>query len=211
MKPVFRAAAACAVWRPSASILAQAPGIQRTVVYKADVSVPGREAVIARVELAPGASAGRHTHFGDEITYVMEGEAEIIIEGQPNRKVKAGDGFVIPAGKIHDAHNTGSVASQARRRLRRRQRQTAGHAGQVIESYARALFFIALAAASTAAGALRLGWRLYQGPGAPRPSRIPAGMREMPWPEPRWRRSRSSLTGADFMKNWNGKIGRRFI
>jgi quercetin dioxygenase-like cupin family protein len=92
-----------------ASILAQAPGIQRTVVYKADVSVPGREAVIARVELAPGASAGRHTHPGDEITCVMEGDAEIIIEGQPNRKVKAGDGFVIPAGAIHNAHNTGST------------------------------------------------------------------------------------------------------
>ena len=108
MNPVFRAAA-FAVVVCVALVLAQAPGIQRTVVYKADVSVPGREAVVARVELAPGASAGRHTHFGDEITYVMEGEAEILIEGQPNRKVKAGDGFVVPSGAIHDARNTGTV------------------------------------------------------------------------------------------------------
>jgi len=108
MNPVFRAAAV-AVVVCVALVLAQAPGIQRTVVYKADVSVPGREAVVARVELAPGASAGRHTHFGDEITYVMEGEAEILIEGQPNRKVKAGDGFVVPSGAIHDARNTGTV------------------------------------------------------------------------------------------------------
>jgi len=107
MKRIFQAAALAAVVG-AASILAQAPGIQRTIVYKADVSVPGREAVIARVELAPGAVAGRHTHPGDEITYVMEGEAEISIEGQPNRKVKTGDGFVIPAGKIHDARNTGT-------------------------------------------------------------------------------------------------------
>ena len=107
MKRVFQAAALAAVVG-TASILAQASGIQRTVVHKADVSVPGREAVIARVELAPGAVAGRHTHPGDEITYVMEGEAEIIVEGQPNRKVKAGDGFAIPAGKIHDAHNIGT-------------------------------------------------------------------------------------------------------
>src|SRR3954465_7424100 len=98
--------AAVALPAAVASVLAQAPGVQRTVVYKADVSVPGREAVVARVELAPGASAGRHTHFGDEITYVMEGEAEILIEGQPNRKVKAGDGFVVPSGAIHDARNT---------------------------------------------------------------------------------------------------------
>ena len=90
-------------------LFSQNPGLQRTVVHKADVSVPGREAVIARVELAPGASAGRHTHPGDEISYVIEGEGEVLIDGQPPRKVKAGDGFVIPAGAIHDARNTGSV------------------------------------------------------------------------------------------------------
>jgi quercetin dioxygenase-like cupin family protein len=91
------------------ALFAQNPGIQRTIVHKADVSVPGREAVIARVEIAPGARAGRHTHPGEEISYVAEGEGEILVEGQPARKVKAGDGFVIPAGAKHDAHNTGSV------------------------------------------------------------------------------------------------------
>jgi quercetin dioxygenase-like cupin family protein len=91
-------------------LFGQNPGIQRTVVHRADVSVPGREAVIARVEIAPGASAGRHTHPGDEISYVLEGEGEILIEGQPARKVRAGDGFVIPAGAKHDAHNTGAGA-----------------------------------------------------------------------------------------------------
>jgi quercetin dioxygenase-like cupin family protein len=107
MKPVLQAAV-FATLIGVASILAQAPGIKRTVVYKADVSVPGREAIVAQVELAPGVAAGRHTHFGDEISYVIEGEAEISIEGQPARKVKAGDGFVIPAGAIHDARNTGT-------------------------------------------------------------------------------------------------------
>ncbi len=92
------------------ALFAQSPGvqIQRTVVHKADVSVPGREAVIARVELGAGARAGRHTHPGDEISYLLEGSGEILIEGQPARQVKAGDGFVIPAGARHDAHNTGS-------------------------------------------------------------------------------------------------------
>jgi quercetin dioxygenase-like cupin family protein len=78
------------------------------VVKKGDVSVPGREAVIARVEIAPQASAGRHTHPGDEISYVTEGEGEILMEGKPALKVKAGDGFVIPGGVKHDAHNTGA-------------------------------------------------------------------------------------------------------
>lgn len=91
------------------ALLSQNSGVQRTVVQRADVSVPGREAVIARVEIAPAARAGRHTHPGDEISYVLEGEGEILVEGQPARKVKAGDGFVVPAGAIHDAHNTGSA------------------------------------------------------------------------------------------------------
>jgi len=89
-------------------LFSQNPGLQRTVVHRSDVSVSGREAVVARVELAPAAKAGRHTHPGDEISYILEGEGEILIEGQSPRKVKAGDGFVIPTGAKHDAHNTGA-------------------------------------------------------------------------------------------------------
>ena len=90
------------------TLLAQASGLTRTIVGKADVSVPGREAVVARVEVAPGAKAGRHTHPGDEISYVIEGEATLLVDGQPPRQVKAGESFVIPAGTVHDAHNNGS-------------------------------------------------------------------------------------------------------
>jgi quercetin dioxygenase-like cupin family protein len=93
----------------SASALAQGSGIKRTLVQKADVSIENREAVIARVEIDPGVLAGKHTHPGDEISYVLEGEGELYVEGEPVRKVKAGDGFVIPAGKVHDAKNTGAI------------------------------------------------------------------------------------------------------
>ena len=92
----------------AAVLAAQNPAIKRTVVKTADDSVPGREAVIANVEIAPGGNAGRHTHPGDEISYILSGEGEILMEGQPPLKVKAGDGFVIPGGTKHDAHNTGS-------------------------------------------------------------------------------------------------------
>jgi quercetin dioxygenase-like cupin family protein len=90
------------------ALVAQNTAIQRTIVQTADVSVPGREAVIARIVIAPFGKAGRHTHPGDEISYVMEGEGEILIDGQPPRKVKTGDGFVIPGGSVHDARNTGA-------------------------------------------------------------------------------------------------------
>ena len=90
------------------ALLAQNPTIKRTVVKSGDVSVPGREAVIANVEIAPGGSAGRHTHPGDEISYVLAGEGEILMDGNPPLKIKPGDGFVIPGGTKHDAHNTGA-------------------------------------------------------------------------------------------------------
>ena len=93
-------------------LLAQASGLTRTLVGRADVSVPGREAVVARVEVAPGARAGRHTHPGDEISYVLEGQAELLIDGQPPRIVKAGESFVIPAGVVHDAHNSGDQPTE---------------------------------------------------------------------------------------------------
>jgi quercetin dioxygenase-like cupin family protein len=109
MKSIFQWGACVLVFAAAGALFSQNPGLKRTVVHKADVSVPGREAVIARVELAPQASAGRHTHPGDEISYVMEGEGEILIEGRPPLKVKAGDGFVVPAGAKHDAHNTGTA------------------------------------------------------------------------------------------------------
>jgi quercetin dioxygenase-like cupin family protein len=104
----WAACALAAAMALAAPAQAQNTGIKRTVVLKADVSAPGREAVVANVELAPGAVAGRHSHPGDEISYIQEGEGELLIDGEDPRRVKAGEAFVIKAGVVHDARNTGS-------------------------------------------------------------------------------------------------------
>ena len=44
-------------------------------------------------------------HPGDEISYIIEGEATLMLAGQPPRQVKGGEGFVIPAGVLHNARN----------------------------------------------------------------------------------------------------------
>jgi quercetin dioxygenase-like cupin family protein len=88
---------------------AQGGGLTRTIIDKGDVSITSREAVVARIELATGAHVGRHTHPGDEISYVSEGEVELSIDGQAPRLVKAGESFVIPAGIAHSAHNAGNA------------------------------------------------------------------------------------------------------
>ncbi len=107
---IISAAAGMALVVFAGVLVAQNSALTRTIVTKADVSVPGREAVVARVEIAPGGVAGWHTHPGDEISYVTDGEATLMIAGQTPRKVKAGEGFVIPAGTVHNAKNEGAAA-----------------------------------------------------------------------------------------------------
>jgi len=82
--------------------LAQQPAIKRTMLQKTDFP-DGYAIVEAIAEITARRAAGRDTHPGVETSYVLEGEAELIIEGQPDRHLKAGDSFQIPAGVVHDA------------------------------------------------------------------------------------------------------------
>ena len=86
---------------------AQQPGFTRVVMQDQNLSVPGRHAVVARAEFIPGGQAGRHTHPGEELGYVVEGMLELMIEGQPPKTVKAGEVFFVPAGVVHDGRNVG--------------------------------------------------------------------------------------------------------
>ena len=88
--------------------LSQQQGIKRTNLQRHDLSVPGREVVQVRVELAPGVSFPKHTHPGEEIIYVLEGTWEYTVEGKPPVTLKAGEVLFIPAGTIHSAKNVGS-------------------------------------------------------------------------------------------------------
>jgi quercetin dioxygenase-like cupin family protein len=88
--------------------LSQQPGIKRTDLQRHDLSVPGREVVQVRVELAPGVAFPKHTHPGEEIIYVLEGTWEYTVEGKPPVTLKAGEVLFIPAGTIHSAKNVGS-------------------------------------------------------------------------------------------------------
>jgi quercetin dioxygenase-like cupin family protein len=94
----------------SHAALAQTPGITRTELQRHDLSAPGREVVQARIEFAPGAAVGKHSHPGEEIVYVLAGSLEYEIEGKAPMTLNAGDVVFIPAGTIHAAKNTGSVA-----------------------------------------------------------------------------------------------------
>jgi quercetin dioxygenase-like cupin family protein len=87
---------------------AQHPGTKRTDLQRRDLSVPGREVIQVRVDFDPGYVAPRHTHFGEEIIYVIEGTLVYEVEGRPATTYKAGDVLLVPAGAIHSVKNIGS-------------------------------------------------------------------------------------------------------
>lgn len=83
-------------------------GITRTDLQRHDLGTIGREAIQVRVDFAPGASFGKHTHPGEEIIYVLEGSLEYQVEGKPPVTLKVGEVFFVPAGTVHAARNVGS-------------------------------------------------------------------------------------------------------
>jgi quercetin dioxygenase-like cupin family protein len=82
--------------------IAQQPGIKRTPLQKLDFPA-GYNTVTAIAEVPAGGAAGRHTHPGMETGYVLEGELELVIDGKPPMKIKAGESYQIPEGAVHDA------------------------------------------------------------------------------------------------------------
>jgi quercetin dioxygenase-like cupin family protein len=105
------AAIALAVFTIPQTTFAQ-QGIKRTELQRHDISVPGHEAVQARIDFEPGAAFGKHKHPGEEIIYVLEGSLEYDIEGKPSVTLKAGEVLFIPAGTVHAAKNVGTTTAK---------------------------------------------------------------------------------------------------
>ena len=86
--------------------LAVTPGITRRILSQMDGPMPGYVTIIAEVELEAGVVAARHTHPGIESGYIVEGELDLPIQGQPTRRLKPGDGFQVPAETPHAGSKT---------------------------------------------------------------------------------------------------------
>jgi quercetin dioxygenase-like cupin family protein len=85
-----------------------APGVTRTDLQRHDLGATGREALQARIDIAPGVTAPWHIHPGEEIIYVVEGALEYQLDGQPPVVLHAGDVLFVPHGVPHKATNVGT-------------------------------------------------------------------------------------------------------
>jgi quercetin dioxygenase-like cupin family protein len=88
-------------------LAAQQPGFTRKVLQDQNLTVNDRHAVQVVAEFRPGGVAGKHTHPGEELGYVLEGALELQVAGEAPRTVKAGESFFVPAGVVHDGKNVG--------------------------------------------------------------------------------------------------------
>jgi quercetin dioxygenase-like cupin family protein len=81
------------------------PGLKRTMLQRTDGPTPGYVTLIASVDIEPGALVARHTHPGVESAYLVEGEFELAIDGEPSRVVSAGQCYQVAVGVPHSGKN----------------------------------------------------------------------------------------------------------
>jgi quercetin dioxygenase-like cupin family protein len=77
------------------------PGVSLKILQQMDGPIPGYVTVIVELKVAAGTVVGRHLHPGIESTYVVEGEAELTIDGQPPRVLRGGEAFQVPPNTVH--------------------------------------------------------------------------------------------------------------
>ena len=77
----------------------------RTILQQTDAPGSNYTVVLALTEIAPNMTAARHTHPGVEISYMLAGEADFVIDGQGTKHVKAGDNFRLESGIKHSVKN----------------------------------------------------------------------------------------------------------
>jgi quercetin dioxygenase-like cupin family protein len=93
----------------STQAFAQASAVHRAPLEE-QAYPSGFHSVTVKTTVDHGGTVLPHTHPGIEMSYIMDGQGLLKIAGQPDRTVKAGDSFAIPAAAVHSMTNTGPGA-----------------------------------------------------------------------------------------------------
>jgi quercetin dioxygenase-like cupin family protein len=100
-----------ATWAPRPAHAQQAPqGVDRKILMRQDLSMPGWESVMIQTTLQPGGTEGWHTHPGTLVEYVLQGPWTMERKGKPAATYQTGETFSIVEGEVHQAVNPGKTA-----------------------------------------------------------------------------------------------------
>jgi quercetin dioxygenase-like cupin family protein len=107
MRSILVVACALALAGLGAGVLrAEDQPITRTQLLKSDLAgIDGKETVMYIADLKPGAVGGKHTHYGDEFVYVLEGELVVEAVGKEPVRLKAGETGHLTPDVVHAARN----------------------------------------------------------------------------------------------------------
>jgi quercetin dioxygenase-like cupin family protein len=93
---------------------AQDQPITRTELVRADLAgITGKETVVYIADLKPGAAGGKHTHYGDEFVYILDGELIVEPVGKEPIALKQGETAHLSPDVVHAARN-GSQSAPAK-------------------------------------------------------------------------------------------------
>lgn len=71
-----------------------------------------KEIVLMSVAIQPTGAVPLHTHPGDCVGSVLEGTVELLVDGQPPRRVAAGETYANPRGTPHGFRNVGEAPAR---------------------------------------------------------------------------------------------------
>jgi quercetin dioxygenase-like cupin family protein len=97
------------VYAQQAGAPVQPPPVKRTPLGKVEVPGSNYEVVFGMAELQPGFKAGRHSHPGSVLAYVVDGQFMLALDGQAEKTFAAGQSLEVPNAAIH---NEGAVGSK---------------------------------------------------------------------------------------------------
>jgi quercetin dioxygenase-like cupin family protein len=78
-------------------------GIQRTVLQRMENFPEGYIVDVSLIEVPNGTSAAPHIHPGIEVTYVLEGEFDLVTKGKPDQRFTPGMTYVVTEKDVHFA------------------------------------------------------------------------------------------------------------
>ncbi|KVC82498.1 cupin [Burkholderia ubonensis] len=85
----------------------------RPVMKQAVPEAPGKLAVVATVDYAPGQASEPHRHLGSVFAVVSKGEVLSQVNDGPLRRYRAGEGWYEPPGSRHLVSRNGSDTEPA--------------------------------------------------------------------------------------------------
>jgi quercetin dioxygenase-like cupin family protein len=100
-----------AAWTPGSARAQQQPqDVERKILMRQDLSMPGWETVMIQTTMQPGGTEGWHTHPGTLVEYVMQGPWTMERRGKPTATYQTGETFSVVEGQVHQAINPGKTA-----------------------------------------------------------------------------------------------------